>query len=61
MSKAQDTIEQATRDLAAAKKYKSNQMEYDALAQIIMKHKDRQSTQVIFYSKLEDEQIFEID
>merc|ERR1711970_103736 len=45
MSRAENTIEKATIDLERAKKYKSNQMEYDALAQIIMKHKDRQSTQ----------------
>ena len=28
-------------DLEQAKKYKANQMEYDALAQIILKHKER--------------------
>merc|ERR1711970_350369 len=45
MTKANHTIEQATKDLEDAKKHKSNQMEYDALAQIITKNKDRKTTQ----------------
>merc|ERR1711868_137509 len=45
MENAAETIAKATNELAEAKKYKANQQEYDALAQIILKHPDRDSSE----------------
>jgi len=41
MSQASKMIEKATAELIDARKYKSNQQEYDAFAKIINKHPDR--------------------
>jgi len=45
MEKANKTIADSKLELEEAKKHKSNQMEYDALARIINKNKDRKTTQ----------------